>query len=317
MPQSPDLGALFGAPDTKTFLGLDPCLDFSPQGASAALVGAPCATPYGSVGAYCQGAPAALRRASGQLAANIDRMNFDLGGPTFPPGTRAAVDCGDLDWSESDFAANRDAIREATGKVLAAGAVPVVLGGDDSIPIPMLEALEALGQPVTVLQIDAHIDWRQEHMGERMGLSSTMRRASEMAHVERIIQVGARGVGSGHPDDHADALDWGAQIIPARQFHAEGVAAALAGIPDGAAVVICLDADALDPSIVPGVIGRSPGGLSYYQVLDLVEGVAARGRIVAMDLVEYVPEMDVDGLGALTLSRLLTACLGVIARAEG
>ena len=63
--------------------------------------------------------------------------------------------------------------------VLAAGAVPMVLGGDDSIPIPVLQAYADRG-PVTVVQIDAHIDWRDEVKGERWGLSSTMRRASEM-----------------------------------------------------------------------------------------------------------------------------------------
>jgi arginase family enzyme len=97
-----------------------------------------------------------------------------------------------------------DAIRRETGpdlrrgrQVLDRGAVPFLLGGDDSLPIPMLEAFGAhRGKRLTILQIDAHIDWRDEVGGERLGLSSTMRRASEMGHVERIIQVGQRGIGS-------------------------------------------------------------------------------------------------------------------------
>lgn len=93
--------------------------------------------------------------------------------------------------------------------------MPILVGGDDSVPIPMLEALSATGQTYSVLQIDAHIDWRKSHMDEEFGLASTMRRASEMSHIERIVQVGARGIGSTHSDDHADAVAWGADFFTA------------------------------------------------------------------------------------------------------
>lgn len=78
--------------------------------------------------------------------------------------------------------------------------------------------------------------------------------------------------------------------------------------------MICIDADAFDPSVVPGVIGRSPGGLSYYQMVDLVKGAASKGKIAAMDFVEYMPERDVDDIGALNVARLITTALGVIVR---
>lgn len=311
----PDLGALFGAGDVETFLGLEACPDLTLLKAPIALIGAPCATPYGSVGAYCRNAPQALRTAIASLAANLDRHNFDVGGPIFPePGLRA-VDCGDLDYDEADPAANRVRIREAVAAIIRARALPIVLGGDDSIPIPMLEGLAATG-PCTILQLDAHIDWREAHMGERLGLSSTMRRASEMAHIERIVQVGARGMGSAHSDDLRDAVAWGAQIVTAREIHRGGVDLALDLIPRGSNVIVCIDADALDPSLVPGVIGRTPGGIDYFQTLDLIAGAATRGRIVALSVVEYMPEVDVDGLGALTLSRLIAASMGLLARQQ-
>lgn len=313
MSGKPDLAALFGAPEVDTFFGLARA-EPGEGGASAALIGVPGATPYAGVGAYCAGAPAALRRASGALAANMDRHNFDIGGPVFPEGSLPAVDCGDLPFDPADFAANRKVIAEAVRKVLATGAVPVVVGGDDSVPIPMLAALETTGRPVWILQIDAHIDWRREHMGEDMGLSSTMRRASGMAHVAGIVQVGARGIGSAHPDDVADALDWGARIVTAEALHTDGMAQVLEAIPEGADIALCLDVDAFDPALVPGVIGRAPGGLSYGQGLALIRGVAARGRIVAADVVEYVPEADVDGIGALTVTRAMAALLGVLSR---
>ena len=84
----------------------------------------------------------------------------------------SAVDIGDVPWDDDALEANRAAIRHTCEMVLAAGAVPVVLGGDDSIPIPVLQAYADHG-PVTVVQIDAHIDWRDEVKGERWGLSST------------------------------------------------------------------------------------------------------------------------------------------------
>lgn len=315
----PDLGALFGAGEVSTFLGLPEGdladLPTSPC-ASAALVGVPVATPYGGVGAYARNAPGALRRAAQSLAANLDRHNFDLGGPTFPEGTNHAVDCGDLALSDSDFAANRARIREAVAQILTARAVPLVIGGDDSIPIPMLDALADTGRTYTILQIDAHIDWRQEHMGETQGLSSTMRRASEMAHIERIVQVGARGIGSAHSDDFRDALDWGAEFHTAQDVHRKGTDPVIETLDESSDIIICLDVDALDPALVPGVIGRSPGGLSYYQVLDLIQGAAQRGRIAAIDVVEYVPEADVDGIGAINVSRLIAAMLGILARQQ-
>ncbi|WP_019298513.1 MULTISPECIES: arginase family protein [unclassified Leisingera] len=316
MTDKPDLAALFGATSAETFLGLKACSDLTRIDASSVFIGAPCATPYGSVGAYCRNGPDSLRRAIASLTANIERHNFDLGGPTFPPGTKPAVDCGDLPWSETDFAANRAAIREAISAVAGRGVVPVLVGGDDSVPVPMLEALAETGKTYTVLQIDAHIDWRHEHMGETQGLSSTMRRASEMDHICKIIQVGARSIGSAHTDDYKDALTWGVKFFTGPDVHRNGIEPALAEIESGANVIVCLDIDAMDPSIAPNTIGRAPGGLSYYQVLDLIRGASERGSIAAIDFTEIMPEVDVDGIGGITVSRLVAATMGIIARQQ-
>ncbi|MGQ9365737.1 arginase family protein [Azospirillum sp. ST 5-10] len=313
---SPDLGALFGAAaQTETFLGLDACRSLGDLTAPVALIGAPCASPYPSVGAYCRNAPDALRRATAAFTANIDRHDFEFGGPLFPDRRLRPVDCGNLPYDEADGAGNRAVIRDAVKTIVGRGAVPVVLGGDDSIPIPMLEALARDdGRRYTVLQIDAHIDWRDIHMGERQGLSSTMRRASEMPHIERIIQVGARGIGSGATADYNDAVAWGARFVTAREVHRGGVGQALALIPEGSEIIVCCDMDAMEPTQVPGVIARCPGGLTYFQVVDLIQGAAERGRIAAMDFVEFMPERDIDGMGALTVARVVMTALGTLAR---
>ncbi|MEM8951762.1 MAG: arginase family protein, partial [Pseudomonadota bacterium] len=285
MSQKPDLGALFGATSAETFLGLEACTDLEAIDASSAFIGAPCATPYGSVGAYARNGPASLRQAIGSLTANIDRHNFDLGGQTFPQGTKRAVDCGDLPWSDTDFAFNRATIRQAISSVARRGVVPILIGGDDSVPIPMLDALSDTGKTYTILQIDAHIDWRDSHMGETLGLSSTMRRASEMDHIEKIIQVGARGIGSGYSSDYDDAVAWGAKFVTGPDIHQRGLQPAIDQLDRGADIILCIDIDAMDPAIAPNTIGRTPGGLSYYQVLELITAVAERGSIASVDFV--------------------------------
>jgi agmatinase len=312
MSSTPSLSALFGSQNVRTFLGIEACDDLVGLDRPIALIGAPCATPYRSVGAYCAKGPKAIRQAMAAFAANRDLHDFDCGGRIFPDPAMAA-DCGDLACDEGDAEANRNTIREAVVAMLQNAAVPMILGGDDSVPIPMLEAFAGRGS-FTILQIDAHIDWRESYDGERYGLSSTMRRASEMDHIGAIVQVGQRGLGSARPQDLDDAKRWGATFVSARDVHRHGISIALQHLADAAEVIVCLDCDALDPSIMPAVIGRAPGGLSYWQIVDLLEGVAAKARIAGMALVELMPERDVDGIGALTAGRITATTLGLIAR---
>jgi agmatinase len=312
MTQPPDVGAMFGATETETFLGLPRADSLAASDAKIAILGVPCATPYRSVGAYCASAPRAIRDAIAGYAANLHHVDFDVGGPIFP-NTITAVDGGDLACTEADPAANRAAIRQAVATVIARGATPIVIGGDDSVPIPVFEAFRDRG-PFTVVQIDAHIDWREEVAGERFGLSSTMRRASEMAHVERIVQVGQRGIGSARPGDLADAKAWGVIFVPAEAVHEHGIAPVVDAVPAGSQILVTLDCDGLDPAIMPGVIAPAPGGLTYWQAIGILRGIAAKARMAAFDLVEFVPERDVAGLGALTAARIIVNVLALMAR---
>ena len=285
-----------------------------------AVFGAAHGTPYGSttdigydLATGSADAPGALRSGANESSTNIDHYDFDLGGPLMGDNTRRLVDCGDLVLAPGDGPANRAAIRSGTAALLAAGATPILLGGDDSVPIPFLAAFDGIG-PVDILQIDAHIDWRDEVRGETLGLSSTMRRASEMGHVERIIQVGARGVGSAGVAELETARAWGAHLIPAHELDAGGIDRALDLVPGGARVVICFDVDALDPAIMPAVIAPTAGGLSHGQALALIGGVAARAQIAGFDLVEFMPAADRQGDGARMAAQLLISVLGIVGR---
>ena len=312
MKEASDIATMFGARAVDTFFGLPACEDLDTVTARAAILGAPCASPYKSVGAYCANGPREIRAAIAGYAANITHMDFDLDRPLFGGGEVSAADCGDLEYDETDVPGNRQRIRKYVAKILEQGAVPIVLGGDDSIPIPVFEAFADRGD-LTILQIDAHIDWRDEVQGERWGLSSTMRRASEMDHVKRIIQVGKRGIGSARPADYQAALDWGVEFFSGRDVHRDGIGPVLEAVPGGVNVIITVDCDGLDQSIIPAVIGRAPGGLDYWQTVEIIHGVAAKANLVGFDIVEFMPERDVDALGALVVARIVTNVLGLVA----
>lgn len=316
----PSIAGVFGqSGPVETFLGLPKVAtkDLKESGAKAAVLGVPCATPYAATGLYAAKSPAAIRTSAAVEAAATTHFDFDRMAPAVPvdaAGNPLIVDCGDLDYDAEDHAANRARITEAVGEILAAGAVPIVLGGDDSTPFPVLGAYAAHG-PVTVLQIDAHIDWRDEVNGERFGLSSPMRRASEMDWVTGMVQVGARAVGSARPSDYQDACDWGVNFITAAMLHADGIQAVLDKIPAGGRVFIDFDLDGLDPSIAPGVIGPAPGGLFMHQAIALLNGVAAKAQIAGFCLVEFAPDLDRDGQSAQCAYRL--CALAAALAAEG
>ena len=307
----PSMGEMFGGETGGGFLGMplvDSITDHDPD---IVLMGAGIATPYPSVGAYCADAPSAIRGAFGWPGV-LQHHDFDLDGEIFSPSI-CALDWGDLQLDANDFLANRIKITEHVVQVLQAGAVPMILGGDDSIPIPVFQAYEQ-EEPITILQLDAHIDWRDEVAGERMGLSSNMRRASEMPWVKDIVQVGARGLGSARPSEVQDAREWGVKFVPMSMYQERGVDYVMEQIPANSRVFVTLDIDAMDPSVVPAVIGPAPGGLHYWQGVNLFKTLAKRNPIVGFNLVELMPANDIGGRGALLAARLVAVMMGLISR---
>jgi agmatinase len=258
-------------------------------------------------------APDAIRDASQADAQLVGHWDFDIGGPLFDGEPVCCIDAGDIPTTMHDNAGNRARIEAKTREVLALPAVPILLGGDDSVPIPFLAGFADHG-PVWILQIDAHIDWRDEVHGERYGYSNPMRRVSEMPHVAGMVQVGIRSVGTARLAEIEAAQHYGSCVVTAREVHAQGVEVALRHIPKGARVVVTLDCDGLDPGIMPGVAARTPGGLTYTQAIDLIAGVGRRARIAGFDLVELYSPADVDGLSALTAARLIVNVIGAIVR---
>lgn len=140
-----------------------------------------------------------------------------------------------------------------------------------------------------------------------------MRRASEMPWIRRMVQVGLRGVGSARAQEVADARAWGSRLVPVAEVHRHGMARVLDLVEAGADCLVTLDCDGMDPSILPAVAAPVPGGLLYWQVLDLLGGLAAKCRIVGFDLVELMPARDTTGISALTAARLACNAIAAIA----
>ncbi len=233
---------------------------------------------------------------------------------TYLEGVRV-VDCGDVDMvhTRPDLClANIQATIEA---IVARGVLPVTLGGDHSVPIPILRALKDLG-PLAVVQIDAHLDFVDERYGVREGHGNVMRRIAEMDHVRGLAQIGIRGPGSSDPADFQAAKRMGSVIIGPREFRRLGVDAVLARIPESKRYYVTIDCDGFDPALMPGNGSPSPGGLTYHEVVDLLRGVARKGTVVGFDFVEVAPMYDPTEVTQQTAARVILDFLGAIFKAR-
>jgi len=306
-------------PGFLSFLNFPVATDLNALQADVAILAAPNGTPYAATGPYVDSAdaPAAIRAESIKSSEALDHYDFDLGGPLLDGRAVRVVDCGDVRSDPLDVAGTCGRITEATAAILRAGALPILLGGDDSVPIPFFRAFQdhpAVSEPITLVQIDSHIDWRDEVKGVREGYSSTMRRASEMPWIGPMFQIGMRGVGSARPQEVADARAYGSTLIPARELHREGVERILRRVPDGGPYIVTIDCDGIDPSVMPAVNAPVPGGLSFHQVADILQGLARKGRVIGFDIVELAPRFDVNGLSANAAGRLVLNLIGALAR---
>lgn len=253
-------------------------------------------------------APRAIRERSTRYGRMLGHHDFDLGCAL---GSLAIADCGDVPADPRDIPGNAERATAAVRRILDAGAMPIVLGGDDSTTALALRAFDGRG-PLHILQIDAHIDYRDEVDGVRDGYSSPMRRAAEMPWVKRIVHCGQRGVGSARPEDVRDTLARGNAIIPAREVRQRGVERVLSEFPQGERYYIAFDCDGMDPAVMPGTSAPLPGGLAFYEAADLITGLARRGRVAGISFAEHYPSLDVNGITALAIVRLIVNLLGVM-----
>ncbi|MFC3625616.1 agmatinase [Vogesella amnigena] len=302
-----------------TFAKAPVCLDWERIDADVAILGAPndMGTQWRSGARF---GPRGIREASTLFSfGHAGAYDFEDDVMYLTREDVRMVDVGDADIVHTDMASSNANIELAVRKILAAGAMPVVLGGDHSIHAPVIKAFEGKG-PIHILHIDAHLDFVDERHGVRYGHGNPLRRASEMDHIVGMTQLGIRNVSSSNRDDYAAARAAGSTVLSVRHVRELGAEGVLAQIPEAANYYITIDIDGFDPSIAPGTGTPSHGGFQYYEVLEIIQGLAKRsqGRIVGMDLVEVAPAYDPTGVTSILAAQLLMNSIGFIfhARAE-
>lgn len=168
---------------------------------------------------------------------------------------------------------------------LATGKFLVTLGGEHTVSLaPIRAAAKALGQ-VSVLQLDAHADLRDSYLGSPLSHACTMRRALEAAPV---VAVGVRSFSA---EEAAFMRERGLSPLLAQDIHRQGLDRLAQNIIQrlGPRVYITIDLDVFDPSVMPAVGTPEPGGLGWYETLNLLREVAAQREVVGFDVVELCP----------------------------
>jgi agmatinase len=294
-----------------TFAKQPACLDWDRIDAEVAVLGA----PFDMGTQYRAGArfgPRAIREASTLFSfGHAGAYDFEDDVTYLPAERVRIVDIGDADIVHTDTVKSLANIEFGVRKVLAAGALPVVLGGDHSVHIPCIRAFDDQ-PPVHLIHIDAHLDFVDSRHGVLYGHGNPLRRASEMAHVTGMTQLGIRYVSSSNRDDYAAARAAGSDILSVRDVRRLGTEGVLARIPKGLRYYWTIDIDGFDPSIAPGTGTPSHGGFLYYEVLEILQGLTERGEVVGIDLVEVAPDYDHSGTTAFLAAQLLLASLGYL-----
>lgn len=283
------------------------CLDWDAIDADVAVLGA----PYDFGTQWRAGArfgPRAIREAS-TLFSFGHAGAYDHEDDVVYLDKARIVDIGDADIVHTDTIQSHANIELAVRKVLAAGALPVTLGGDHSITIPAVAAFSD-EPPIHIVQFDAHLDFVDERHGVRFGHGSPMRRAAERPYVTGLTQLGIRNVSSTAREGYADARRMGSDILSVRQIRKLGADAVLDRIPAGVRYYVTIDIDGFDPSIAAGTGTPSHGGFLYYEVLELLAGLARRGTVVGVDLVEVAPDYDHSGTTAILAAQILLNFIG-------
>ena len=300
-------------------LGFQFCANLDELDANIAILGIPYGLPYyPNELSNDQSLTPNLLRQNAQDGAwheprTVEHFDWDLQGSLLQNKNIKVFDCGNVTFDLSDPRQHYIRAEKVVEKIFAAQTSLISIGGDHGIPIPIFRGLPK-GEKITLVQVDAHLDWRDEINGEKEGYSSGIRRASEMEHIGEIFQIGLRGVGSGRHEEFEAAKRYGAHLISAYEVHEVGVRSVLERIPSGP-IYLTLDADGLDPTIMPAVNAPTPGGLNWVQIRELIHGLTKKGRVLGMDLVEISPSFEGRRITFVHAERIICNFIGATVRA--
>jgi agmatinase/guanidinopropionase len=291
----------------STFMRVRPTRDLT--GVKAAIVG----VPYDASVSYrtgCRFGPRKIREVSAVIWGYHPHFNVT------PARDLNLIDYGDADVIPTDAALNLEQIQAPIRAICAAGAVPVTLGGDHSITFPILREIAKKHGPVSVIHFDSHMDtWEGAH-GQRYTHATPFRRAIEEGLINtcEYYQIGIRGPEESAADIQG-AVDLGAQIIGIDSLmRPGGIEAAIGRVRAGITgpVYVSLDIDVADPAYAPATGTPEIGGLTSYQLLQLIRGL--RGlRFTGFDIVEVSPPYDHADITALLAANLAFEFLSLLA----
>ncbi|PJE37268.1 agmatinase [Pseudooceanicola lipolyticus] len=225
------------------------------------------------------------------------------------------ADIGDLAINTFNLADTIRIISESYDQILAHDLIPLAMGGDHTLTLPVLRAIAKKSGPVALLHVDAHADVNDQMFGERECHGTTFRRAYEegLIRADKVFQVGLRGTGYA-ATDFTEAQGWGFQIFQAHELWGkpldklgQQIRAEIGTLP----VYVSFDIDSLDPAYAPGTGTPEIGGLTTAQALQLIRALAG-ANIVGCDLVEVSPPYDPSGNTALTAANLLYEMLCIL-----
>lgn len=193
--------------------------------------------------------------------------------------------------------------------------IPLTLGGDHTLTLPILRALAKKHGPVGLIHVDAHTDTNDEMFGETIAHGTTFRRAVEegLLDCRRVVQIGQRAQGYAS-SDFQWGIDQGFRLIPVEQCWHKSLTPLMADVRQwlgSGPVYLSYDIDSIDPAWAPGTGTPEVGGLSAIQALEIVRG--CRGlNLVGCDLVEVSPPYDISGITAQLGANLLYEMLCVL-----
>ena len=228
------------------------------------------------------------------------------------------VDFGDAPVLPADPVRSHAAIEETVDQVIAAGAIPVVLGGDHSISEPDVRACAATHGPVGLVHFDTHTDTGSEVFGVGLSHGTIMRRLVEAGHVDprRYAQIGLRGYWPGE-EEFAWQAERGITSLFMHEVRDLGirevVRRAVEAVGPGP-VFLTVDIDVLDPAFAPGTGTPEPGGMTTGELLWAVREVAVQLDLIGADMVEVIPTgVGSADITALAADRIVREILGGIA----
>ncbi|MEM1232734.1 MAG: agmatinase [Pseudomonadota bacterium] len=248
-----------------------------------------------------------------QESAMIRPYNIQTGAAPFD-GLEMA-DLGDIAINTFSLSDTIKIITDTYNDILTHNVIPVGLGGDHTLTLPVLRAIAKKRGPVALVHVDAHADVNDEMFGERETHGTVFRRAYEEGIIvpEKVFQIGLRGTGY-TAEDFTEAQGWGFNMTLAPEIWGKSLAplaADIKGIIGRHPTYITYDIDSLDPAFAPGTGTPEIGGLTTWQAMEFLRGL--RGlNIVGCDLVEVSPPYDPSGNTALVGANLIFEMLSIL-----